>query len=187
MPGPGRSIAAAVGSVIHQLLEHFDPAAEPAALRARQLDQLGELLEPLVEPGGLDAARTRGRELLERLHDGPLLDRLRALGTDVARELPLLAAPGPGPASPTGCWAGVIDLLYQDPESGDWVVADYKTDRARSDAEIRELLARYAPQGAVYTAAVQEALRLPRTPRFELWLLDAGRVEPVAPVQSPAP
>ncbi len=184
--GPGRSVAAAVGSAIHQLLEHFDPAAEPEAQRTRQLEQLGELLEPLVEPADFDAARKRGRELLERLHEGPLLERLRALGPDVARELPLLAAPGTGAHGPAGCWAGVIDLLYRDPESGDWVVADYKTDRARSDLEIRELLARYAPQGAVYTAAVQRALGLPKAPRFELWLVDAGRVEPVAPVQSPA-
>ena len=181
-----RSFAAAVGSAIHQILEHFDPAAEAAVENERQRRELPHRLETLLEPDQLDAALVRGRELLARLQEGPLLERLRALGPDVARELPVLA-PAAGEAGPVGCMAGVIDLLYRDPDDGGWVVADYKTDRARDENEIAGLLERYAPQGAVYARAVQDALGLPDPPRFELWLVDAGRVVPVPPVHWPAP
>lgn len=34
----------------------------------------------------------------------------------------------------------------------------------------------YAPQGAVYRRALEEALGLPRPPDFELWFLQAGTI-----------
>jgi ATP-dependent exoDNAse (exonuclease V) beta subunit len=79
--------------------------------------------------------------------------------------------------------SGVIDLCYRDPESGDWVVADYKTDAVGADGP-EELVRRYAAQGAVYTRAVQSGLNLAEPPRFELWLLETGRVLAVPAVHS---
>jgi ATP-dependent exoDNAse (exonuclease V) beta subunit len=69
---------------------------------------------------------------------------------------------------------GAIDLLYRDPEDGAWVVADYKSDRVASEAEMQERAARYADQGGAYLRAVREALGLEAPPRFELWFLDRG-------------
>ena len=57
------------------------------------------------------------------------------------------------------------------------MVADYKTDRVETDAELAERAEGYRGQGAVYVEAVQRALGLERPPRFELWFLHAGRVE----------
>ncbi len=59
---------------------------------------------------------------------------------------------------------------------GEWVVADYKSDRvsSREAADARAEL--YASQGAIYTRAVQDALGLALRPRFELWFLHADHV-----------
>ena len=83
--------------------------------------------------------------------------------------------------------AGVIDLLYNDPETGAWVVADYKTDAVDGPDSIDRLCRRYAPQGQAYTRAVQQALELSEPPRFELWFLAAGRIVEVAPLHSASP
>ena len=76
--------------------------------------------------------------------------------------------------------SGVVDLVYRDPESGEVVVADYKTDRIDDpDAEeARERMEAYRRQGAVYRRALREGLGLDYTPRFELWLLAADTVRP---------
>jgi ATP-dependent exoDNAse (exonuclease V) beta subunit len=79
-----------------------------------------------------------------------------------------------------GFVAGSIDLCYRDPTTGEWVVADYKTDPIRNAAELSERVARYAAQGRAYQLALRDALGLDADPRFELWFLDADRVEIVA-------
>ena len=47
---------------------------------------------------------------------------------------------------------GAIDLVYRDGD--EWVVVDYKTDRAAEPEVLRE---RYEPQGAAYALAVEAA------------------------------
>jgi ATP-dependent exoDNAse (exonuclease V) beta subunit len=54
---------------------------------------------------------------------------------------------------------GFIDLLVADGD--DLVVVDYKTDTARSDAEIDAAVARYRPQGAAYALALEHVLGRP--------------------------
>ena len=68
-------------------------------------------------------------------------------------------------------------VIYRDPESGAVVVADYKTDRIEDRGDLEGRRAQYARQGAGYVRAVQEALALEAPPRFELWFLDADRIE----------
>jgi ATP-dependent exoDNAse (exonuclease V) beta subunit len=91
----------------------------------------------------------------------PASPRVEVLG----REVPVLLQDGPT------AWRGTLDLLYRDGD--EIVVADYKTDKDEDEEVLR---ARYAGQLDVYARAVAEALRLPRLPRRELWLLRAGRV-----------
>src|SRR6185295_8067512 len=111
---------------------------------------------------------------------GPLLGRLRDLKQHIlSRELPVLLPPRREERSPVGVVTGTIDLLYRDPGDGRLVVVDYKTDDVEAAGEIRDCAAVYAPQGAAYLRAVQEALELAEAPRFELWFLRAGQV--VAP------
>jgi ATP-dependent exoDNAse (exonuclease V) beta subunit len=169
----------AAGTGVHAALEHarFDASASELAARGeRAIDFALASLEPAEERA---EARQRARAIWTQLCAGPLLTRLRALAPRiVARELPVLLAPRELPASddaPVGFVSGAIDLLYRD-ESGEYVVADYKTDDAPSEAALRERTAHYAAQGAAYTRAVQRALALTTAPRFELWFLQAGEV-----------
>ena len=115
--------------------------------------------------------------LVDAAAQGSLLARLRGLGDAILyRELPVLVAPE-GESGPTGAVSGVVDLVYRDPEDGKLVIADYKTDAVEDAAAAEGLARRYEPQGAVYRRGLREALGLDYTPRFELWLLRADRVE----------
>ncbi len=79
-------------------------------------------------------------------------------------------------SGPLGFSSGVLDLLYRDPQTGDLVVADYKTDALGSPEALEERARSYAPQGLLYCRAVEQALELPQLPRFELWFLREGVV-----------
>ncbi len=169
-----RDAALAVGTAVHRALEHLDVLAEPDAERTRATEALkGELVRALPPPAR-DEAIARADALLDRFFEGPLLAKLRALGPHIAaRELPVLLKPDPDDsAAPVGFQAGVVDLLYRDPETDAWVVADYKTDLIESDADLDERCVRYAAQGEGYVTALQDALGLEVRPRFELWFLD---------------
>ena len=117
------------------------------------------------------------RELLDQLEAGSVLRRLRELGDAViARELPIQCAPEPEGSGAVGFVGGAVDLVYRDPTTTEWVVADYKTDRVASPEELRERADGYAAQGRAYTHGLRQALRLDHTPRFELWFLRADTI-----------
>jgi len=167
----------AAGGAIHRALEEWDLAAEPRKEAGRQRALLPAYLAALIEGSELDRALPLAESLLETFAGGPLLKRLRGLKDHLlARELPVLLPPGEGDHSPVGAVTGAVDILYRDPEDGRIVVADYKTDEVQTAAEIAARAAVYAPQGAMYVRAVQEALDLGEAPRFEMWFLRVGRV-----------
>jgi len=119
--------------------------------------------------------------VLDALASGSLLAKLAALREHVVgRELPVLLPPTGTAGDALAFAAGSIDLCYRDPETGEWVVADYKTDRVESDADVAERVERYTAQGRAYQSALREALGLDAAPRFELWFLRADRVETIA-------
>jgi len=172
--GRDRRVAAAVGTAVHAALERWDAGAKaPAALAAAARHAAGAL-SALVGEADREAAVADARAVLERFAASPLLARLREIDAHVlARELPVLCRPGPDDGA-LGHLVGTIDLLYRDPESGELVVADYKSDRVASERELRERAAGYAAQGGAYVRALREALALDAPPRFELWFLDRG-------------
>ena len=94
-----------------------------------------------------------------------------------ARELPLLVAGdseiGLGPIDGH---VGTLDLLYQDPENGRLVVADFKSDAVADEAAIPKKDATYRSQLELYGRAVREALALSEPPRLELWFLSLDRI-----------
>ncbi len=103
----------------------------------------------------------------------------------LARELPVLCRPGSeaelaggdgDDLGPVGYFAGTIDLVYRDRETGETVVADYKTDPIESDAELVSRAAMYRLQGGVYQRALKDAMGLAEPPRFELWFFHADRI-----------
>jgi len=202
--GSGREVAMAAGTAIHRALEELDPAADPAAELARLRARFPGWLAA-AGPAVAEAALPEAEELLAALARGRLLARLRQLAPHVlARELPMLLAPegdggdateppdepatgdgeaphGDGePGPPVGFVSGAIDLLYRDPETGEVVVVDYKTDRTADEAALTARAGLYASQGTAYARAVQRALGLAAPPRVELWFLRADRVVEVA-------
>ena len=66
--------------------------------------------------------------------------------------------------------------LYRDPGSGEYVIADYKTDRVPDDEGLQSRARTYRAQGEAYIRAVQDALGLENPPRFELWFLHHDEV-----------
>jgi ATP-dependent exoDNAse (exonuclease V) beta subunit len=173
--------ARAAGTAVHRILEEFDLAADPREELARQQRRLPDLLAALVAGGESVAALTRAGEVLAKLRSGRLLSKLCGLAEHVvSRELSVLLPPAAEGRRAVAFVAGSIDLCYRDPETAEWVVADYKTDRVVSDSDVAERVALYTEQGRIYQRALREALGLQSDPRFELWFLDADRVEVVA-------
>jgi ATP-dependent helicase/nuclease subunit A len=176
-----RSAAKAAGTVVHRILEEFDLSADVALELARQRERLPELVVALAGPGDRDEAIAIADEVLDALERGGLLATLAALGDHViARELPVLLPPAGTSGGALAFAAGSIDLCYRDPETDEWVVVDYKTDRVETDADVAERVQRYAEQGRAYQRALRDALGLDAAPRFELWFLRADRIESVA-------
>jgi len=178
--GRDRRIAQASGTAVHRALEIWDFTVDPTVELEVQCQRLRPVLQALVGTDELDDAMRRAASLLRRFIDGPLFARLLTIAEHVvARELPVLLPPPDGDIGPVGFVAGAVDLLYRDPASGALVVADYKTDAVERPAELADRAKAYAAQGAQYVRAVCEGLRLSEKPRFELWFLNAGRIEVV--------
>jgi len=184
--GVERHVALASGNVIHQLLENLDLTGAPSSARlAERLrvarDRVPHLLQSELAPDEIETGRRKVEEVLDRLEDSHLLSRLATIaGEVVARELPLIAGPGPDTKGPIGFLSGKIDLLFRDLETGDLVVADYKTNRPVAsqplDAWLTQAAIHYTPQLHTYARALQEALDLPEPPRAELWFLWPDRI-----------
>jgi ATP-dependent exoDNAse (exonuclease V) beta subunit len=176
-----RSAAKVAGTAVHRILEDFDLAADPEQELARQRRRLPDLVASLAGEAERGAALARAESLLAALGRGHLLAKLCRLAEHVvSRELPVLLPPPTDGPGAVGFIAGSIDLCYRDPETDEWVVADYKTDRVEGEAEVADRVANYTEQGRSYRRALREALGLAADPRFELWFLDADRVEVVA-------
>ena len=175
-PSLARGAARAAGTAVHRVLEELELAAGPDGLR-EAAEGAAENARALAAPGDAEAAAEAARVLVEQLADGACARRLFELGEEhvLARELPLVLAPS-GDDGPVGGFAGAIDLVYRDPETGEVVVADYKTDDLSGEEGDREALERHGAQLAIYRDAVQRALRLEQPPRAELWLLRPGRI-----------
>jgi ATP-dependent exoDNAse (exonuclease V) beta subunit len=147
-----------------------DPAWREAARRA--------LRDSLPAAGANELAALDAH--LDRLLGSNLWRELARLeGAVLARELPLVAAADPAAtAGPLDAYVGTLDLLYRDPESGETVIADFKSDQMDDDGAAAKL-DRYRPQLELYARAVGDALALDRPPRLELWLLALDRILPL--------
>lgn len=156
-----RDLGKAVGIAVHRLLESWD-GRNTAGLHQRA----SWISQDLADEEGVDA-RALEREVREILaaflksNLGVIFQRVAKLG----REVPLLLRKEDGRT-----WRGSIDLVYRD-ESGQIVVADYKTDHGLSSSEMQE---RYGFQLGIYADAVAGAMGLATRPRAELWLLRTG-------------
>lgn len=175
-----RKQAMAAGSAMHAALETLDFSLPLPEWRDALTQRLADV-HGADAPEHSRALPPEQLQVLQSFLESDLPRRLQSLAPHIlARELPLMLAPQPGEPDesdePLGLWSGAADLLYRDPESGEIVVADYKTDAVPA-AAVAERARNYAEQGRLYALAVQRALALGRPPRFELWFLRLGVVE----------
>ncbi|MEM9292478.1 MAG: UvrD-helicase domain-containing protein [Acidobacteriota bacterium] len=216
-----RRAAMAAGTAVHRCLEDLPLHLEDLTLSDLQLaleEEEGKLPQLLRLAGltgpTLEAAEHRASSLLRGMQGGQLLERLRRCAPGIlARELPLLlpannaledAVTKEDPLAPVGYLIGSADLVYRDPENGELVVADYKTDspeglaalpgEARASMDeggaglspgelepwLEERARHYAPQGEIYRRAVADALGEGERTRFELWFLALDRAVELA-------
>ncbi len=173
--GTSRSLALALGVALHRALELEElHESAPEAWKSA----IESVFSAELPAAGAASNRALG-QALEHLTASACLARLRSLRPAVlARELPLLAAPGE--SSALDGVVGTLDLLYRDPASGEIVVADFKTDDIGPDDPVEAVagkIERYRPQLELYGRAVEAALALDRPPRLELWLLAVDQVE----------
>ncbi|MFM7280870.1 MAG: UvrD-helicase domain-containing protein [Planctomycetia bacterium] len=155
MTGGGRRF----GTAVHAALEEWfrDPQAD-----------LTKLLEPRLKALGF-----HGTELCASLQREPWLSALaNAREQLVAAELDVFATAN-GPDRTALHLSARVDLITIDPDSGAWVLIDFKTDAAQS---IPERLPQYTAQLEAYRSILRRALP-PQTPvRCELWFLMAGAI-----------
>ncbi|MFI5167857.1 MAG: UvrD-helicase domain-containing protein [Thermoanaerobaculales bacterium] len=170
-------IAMAVGAAVHRALEMLELGTDLDAALGRERGRLAFTLAEVLGEEERGEALERAGAVLDRLRGSTILARLGEIAPGVvARELPVLLAASDDRDAPVGFVAGAIDLVYRDPLDGGLVIADYKTDEVSGEAEIAARAAVYAPQGAAYRRALQQALGLATPPRFELWFLRADRI-----------
>lgn len=153
--GGGRSF----GTAVHAALEDWfrDPQAD-----------LTQLLEPRLEALG-----ARGTELCASLQREPWLSALaNAREQLVAAELDVFATAN-GPDRTALHLSARVDLITIDPDSGAWVLIDFKTDAAHS---IPERLPHYTAQLEAYRSILRRALPPQTLVRCELWFLMAGEI-----------
>jgi ATP-dependent helicase/nuclease subunit A len=179
-----RDIALPVGTAFHRMMETWHLTTDPATELARQREIQHRWLRSSVAfeqvPGALD----RFDLLLDRFRQGQFMDRFTAMaGNTLAREVSILVPPLDPDSGPVGYITGFIDLLYRHPESGHWIIVDYKTDRVEERADIEERAEAYLLQEAVYSQAIQESLNLEQPPTAQLWFIwpDVLWEDPAAP------
>ncbi|RMF74025.1 MAG: hypothetical protein D6738_07485 [Acidobacteria bacterium] len=182
-PDDAERVARAAGTLVHRALERL-PLGEPLhRALAREIARLPQAATALGLPDPIaERAADRAAELLERFAGGPLGALFERIAPHVVgREVPLVVPPAPQDASgPVGYRAGVIDLLYRDPDSGDLVVADYKTDETPDARALDRRATAYAPQVGAYRDALERLAAPGRTVRAELWFLAAGERREIA-------
>ena len=133
---PGRTRALALGAAVHRVMELCDLADDSS---------LSSLSAAVAADMGHPDLAGRAAELARVCWSAAPV-RAAATSSEVYRELPV------GALLEGVVVGGAVDLLYRD--GGEWVVVDYKTDRA---ADAATLLERYTPQGAAYAVAVEAA------------------------------
>jgi ATP-dependent helicase/nuclease subunit A len=169
--GENGAAARAIGSAIHRALEEFDFSADEEVEIECQRDALARMLAQTTPSDSVESTIVTGTQLWDEIVRGNLFARLRELSDCIiARELSVLSPPSDD-EGPVGYVSGQIDLVYRDPSDDRLVIVDYKTGMLGDREGLSGQQDSYAAQGEAYQRALENALELPYTPRFELWFL----------------
>ena len=138
-----------------------------------QIEGLADAVRGFVPQARLIEVVRTARELLEEAdRRGILYELFDRREQILGREVPVLL---PDHES-GGAIVGTLDLLYRDPNTGQLVVADFKTDALQSQEEFEQRREHYLAQGRVYQDAVALMFPEEEAPAFELWFLSANRI-----------
>jgi ATP-dependent helicase/nuclease subunit A len=166
----------AVGAAIHHALARWPLSMPDAEALEQSRALLVDVIRPLLRADQVISAVRAAESALSRVVSGGWIERIRALQDNIhGRHVPILVPPGDEDHEPVGFYGGFIDLLYTDPETGELVVVDIKTDLIRPEA-LPERVAAYQSQGRRLVGAVQDAMALDTVPCWELWFLELGTV-----------
>ncbi|MEW6252130.1 MAG: UvrD-helicase domain-containing protein, partial [Planctomycetota bacterium] len=159
----------ALGTACHRFLElaDFTRLGRPidVQLQAREL-----VAAKRMDAAQADLLPTADVAWLAGTPEGKLLARA---GPAARRELPFVYALRLGESGERTIVRGVIDCLIERPDG--LVLIDYKSDRVRDDADLRERLAGYQVQLQVYARAAEAIFARPVT-RAVLIFLRARRI-----------
>jgi ATP-dependent helicase/nuclease subunit A len=153
----------AVGRAVHAVLQTIDLDDPSDLTAAAGFHAAGEDLD--------DAAELIARLAASALAAPVVQAAVRAGPSRRWREIAVAA-----PAGDDRMVEGFIDLLFED-DDGALVVVDYKTDSARTDAELDEAVARYRVQAGTYALALGEAVGRPVARAVFVFCRDGGAVE----------
>jgi len=176
---PSRDGAQAVGEALHRALERVDLANAREGWLEACATARAELKRDLsAVRQDQDRALARFDQVAQGLGESVLMQHMERIGPHVlARELPiLLAADANATSGPVDLWSGAIDLVYRDPDTGQYVVVDHKSDFFADDADSAARICAYGIQVGRYQQALARALGPAAEVRAELWLLDRGEV-----------
>lgn len=166
-------LARAVGTAVHRALELLDLEAEPVGALRTQIEGLADAVRGFVPQSRLREVVQLARELLEEAdRRGILYELFDRREQILGREVPVLL---PDEVS-GGAIVGTLDLLYRDPNTGQLIVADFKTDVVQSQEQFEQRREHYLAQGRVYQDAVARMFPEEDAPAFELWFLSANRI-----------
>ncbi|MGH9187491.1 MAG: UvrD-helicase domain-containing protein [Acidimicrobiales bacterium] len=141
--GPRRKGGTVVGRAVHWVLQTADFTTDLTT------PDVASLAEQAATAEGIPEAAATVAALAASAWASTTVAAARRSGR-YWRELYVAA-----PVGPSGRLVeGYVDLLYDDGDRG-LVVVDYKTDQARSDAELDAAVERYRLQGATYATVVE--------------------------------
>jgi len=160
-PGQRGRAGSAIGRAVHAVLQVLD-LAHPTDLEAIAQVQAG--MENIPGHAATVAMLARSAVESETVRE--------AVQGRYWRELFVVA-----PAGDTGTLIeGYIDLLYETPR-GEIVVVDYKTDQARTEADLDARVEHYRLQAAAYVVAVERALERPVSRCVLVFARPGGAIE----------
>ncbi|MBQ7198491.1 MAG: PD-(D/E)XK nuclease family protein, partial [Selenomonadaceae bacterium] len=171
--------AAEFGTLIHSVMQHLNLNGE---LDAKNISaQIDEMVTAQIFTDEQGAAVKKNIANIEKFFASNLGRRVLA-AKEIYRELPFSQKIDAGTINEVENFRnaagekifiqGIIDLLFKDAETGEWILIDYKTDINNSDEHFRH---EYREQIKLYVQAIETLTSIKIAEKY-LYLLTAGRL-----------
>ena len=171
--------AAEFGTLMHSVMQHLKL---DGTLDAKNISaQIDEMITAQIFTDEQGVAVKKNIANIEKFFAGDLGKRVRA-AKEIYRELPFSQKIDAGSINAGENFQnaagekifiqGIIDLLFKDVETGEWILLDYKTDRNNTDEHFKH---EYKEQIRLYVQAIERLTSIKISEKY-LYLLNAGRL-----------